>query len=53
MKILAASSAILFAGLQNGREGMQLGVGVSADFVFVMQGLVLFLMAFRLTGSRS
>jgi simple sugar transport system permease protein len=45
--------AILFAGLQNGSEAMQLGVGVSADFVFVMQGLVLFLMAFRLTGSRS
>jgi ABC-type uncharacterized transport system permease subunit len=41
--------AVLFAALQNGSEAMQLGVGVSADFVFVMQGLVLFLMAFRLT----
>jgi ABC-type uncharacterized transport system permease subunit len=41
--------AILFAALQNGSEAMQLGLGVSADFVFVMQGLVLFLMAFRLT----
>jgi ABC-type uncharacterized transport system permease subunit len=45
--------AVLFAALQNGSEAMQLGVGVSADFVFVMQGLVLFLMAFRLTGSRT
>jgi len=43
--------AVLFAGLQNGSEAMQLGVGVSADFVFVMQGLVLFLMAFRLRRS--
>jgi simple sugar transport system permease protein len=41
--------AVLFAALQNGSEAMQLGLGVSADFVFVMQGLVLFLMAFRLT----
>jgi ABC-type uncharacterized transport system permease subunit len=41
--------AILFAALQNGSEAMQLGVGVSSDFVFVMQGLVLFLMSFRLT----
>ena len=39
--------AILFAGLQTGSEAMQLGVGISADFVFVMQGLVLYLMAFR------
>jgi ABC-type uncharacterized transport system permease subunit len=39
--------AVLFAALQNGSEAMQLGVGVSADFVFVMQGLVLFLMSFR------
>jgi ABC-type uncharacterized transport system permease subunit len=45
--------AILFAALQNGSEAMQLGVGVSADFVFIMQGLVLFLMAFRLTRSRA
>jgi len=41
--------ALLFAALQNGSEAMQLGVGVSSDFVFVMQGLVLFLMSFRLT----
>ena len=40
--------AILFAGLQNGSEAMQLGLGVSSDFVFVMQGLVLFLMSFHL-----
>ena len=39
--------AALFAGLQTGSEAMQLGVGISADFVFVMQGLVLYLMAFR------
>lgn len=39
--------AVLFAGLQTGSEAMQLGVGISADFVFVMQGLVLYLMAFR------
>lgn len=45
--------AVLFAALQNGSEAMQLGVGVSADFVFVMQGLVLFLMAFRLTKGHS
>jgi general nucleoside transport system permease protein len=45
--------AILFAALQNGSEAMQLGVGVSADFVFIMQGLVLFLMAFRLTRGRA
>ena len=38
---------ILFAALQTGSEAMQLGAGVSSDFVFVMQGLVLFLMAFR------
>jgi general nucleoside transport system permease protein len=43
--------AVLFAALQNGSEAMQLGLGVSADFVFVMQGLVLFLMAFRVTRS--
>jgi general nucleoside transport system permease protein len=43
---------VLFAGLQNGSEAMQLGVGVSSDFVFVMQGLVLFLMSFRLVGQR-
>jgi simple sugar transport system permease protein len=42
--------AMLFAGLQNGSEAMQLGVGVSSDFVFVMQGSVLFLMSFRLAG---
>jgi ABC-type uncharacterized transport system permease subunit len=41
---------MLFAGLQNGSEAMQLGVGVSSDFVFVMQGSVLFLMSFRLAG---
>ena len=34
--------------LQNGSEAMQLGLGVSSDFVFVMQGLVLFLMSFHL-----
>lgn len=44
--------AVLFAGLQNGSEAMQLGVGVSSDFVFVMQGLVLFLMSFHLMGRR-
>jgi simple sugar transport system permease protein len=41
---------LVFAALQNGSEAMQLGLGVSADFVFVMQGLVLFLMTFRLVG---
>jgi ABC-type uncharacterized transport system permease subunit len=41
---------LIFASLQNGSEAMQLGLGVSADFVFVMQGLVLFLMTFRLVG---
>jgi simple sugar transport system permease protein len=45
--------AVLFASLQNGSEAMQLGLGVSSDFVFVMQGLVLFLMTFRLVGGRS
>lgn len=45
--------AILFASLQNGSEAMQLGLGVSSDFVFVMQGLVLFLMTFRLVGRSS
>ncbi len=44
--------AILFAGLQNGSEAMQLGLGVSSDFVFVMQGLVLFLMSFHLARGR-
>ena len=44
--------AVLFAGLQNGSEAMQLGVGVSPDFVFVMQGLVLFFMSFHLAGGR-
>ena len=39
--------AILFSALQTGSEAMQLGAGVSSDFVFVMQGLVLYLMAFR------
>ncbi len=39
--------AVLFASLQTGSEAMQLGVGISSDFVFVMQGLVLYLMAFR------
>ena len=43
---------VLFAGLQNGSEAMQLGVGVSSDFVFVMQGLVLYLMSFRLVGQQ-
>jgi ABC-type uncharacterized transport system permease subunit len=43
--------AIVFAALQNGSEAMQLGLGVSPDFVFVMQGLVLFLMTFRLVGA--
>jgi simple sugar transport system permease protein len=42
--------AVVFAALQNGSEAMQLGLGVSSDFVFVMQGLVLFLMTFRLVG---
>jgi ABC-type uncharacterized transport system permease subunit len=31
---------------------MQLDLGVSSDFVFVMQGIVLFLMAFGLLGKR-
>jgi general nucleoside transport system permease protein len=45
--------AILFASLQNGSSAMQLSVGVSSDFVFVVQGLVLFLMSFHLArGSR-
>lgn len=39
---------LVFAALQNGSEAMQLGLGVSPDFVFVMQGLVLYLMTFRL-----
>jgi general nucleoside transport system permease protein len=42
--------ALVFAALQNGSEALQLGLGVSSDFVFVMQGLVLFLMTFRLVG---
>ena len=42
--------AVLFAALQNGSEAMQLQLGVSSDFVFVMQGVVLFLMAFGLLG---
>jgi simple sugar transport system permease protein len=42
--------AIVFAALQNGSEAMQLGLGVSSDFVFIMQGLVLYLMTFRLVG---
>ena len=29
---------------------MQLGLGVSSEFVFVMQGVILYLMAFRLVG---
>ena len=44
--------AVLFAALQNGSEAMQLQLGVSSDFVFVMQGVVLFLMAFGLLGGR-
>jgi general nucleoside transport system permease protein len=44
--------AVLFAALQNGSEAMQLELGVSSDFVFVMQGIVLFLMAFGLLGKR-
>ena len=46
-------SAVLFAMLQNGSESMQLGVGISSDFVFVIQGLALFLMSFRLVGGTS
>jgi simple sugar transport system permease protein len=42
---------LVFAALQNGSEAMQLGLGVSPDFVLVMQGLVLFLMTFRLVGA--
>jgi simple sugar transport system permease protein len=42
--------AMVFAALQNGSEAMQLGLGVSSDFVFIMQGLVLYLMTFRLVG---
>ena len=42
--------AVLFAALQNGSEAMQLGLGVSSEFVFVMQGVILYLMAFRLVG---
>lgn len=41
----------IFAALQNGSEAMQLGLGVSSDFVVVLQGLVLFLMTFRLVGA--
>lgn len=44
--------AVVFAALQNGSEAMQLGLGVSSNFVFVMQGVVLYLMAFRLVGGR-
>ena len=44
--------AVVFAALQNGSEAMQLGQGVSSEFVFVMQGVVLYLMAFRLVGGR-
>ena len=56
VKVDAKADADVFGmrpALQNGSEAMQLGVGVSADFVFIMQGLVLFLMAFRLTRSGS
>ena len=44
--------AVVFASLQNGSEAMQLGLGVSSDFVFVMQGLVLFLMTFAIARGR-
>jgi simple sugar transport system permease protein len=44
--------SVLFAALENGSEAMQLQLGVSSDFVFVMQGVVLFLMAFNLVGRR-
>jgi simple sugar transport system permease protein len=42
--------AVVFAALQNGSEALQLGLGVSSDFVLVLQGLVLFLMTFQLVG---
>jgi general nucleoside transport system permease protein len=42
---------LLFAALQNGSEAMQLDLGVSPDFVLVMQGVVLFLMTFRLVAA--
>jgi simple sugar transport system permease protein len=42
--------AVIFAALQNGSEFMQLELGVSSDFVFVIQGVVLLFMAGRLVG---
>jgi ABC-type uncharacterized transport system permease subunit len=45
--------ALLFAALQNGSEFMQLSLDVSSDFVFVMQGVVLLLMAGRLVRHRN
>jgi ABC-type uncharacterized transport system permease subunit len=47
-----AVGAILFAALQNGSQAMQLELDVSSDFVFVTQGVVLYLMAFRFVGGR-
>jgi ABC-type uncharacterized transport system permease subunit len=47
------AGAILFAALQNGSEFMQLSLGVSSDFVFVMQGVVLLLMSGRIVGRRA
>ena len=43
-------AAVLFAALQNGSEYMQLSLGVSSEFVFVIQGIVLLLMSGRLVG---